>query len=207
MRISVKSAILETGSTNFRASVIPSPNLRLKNELWLLKAALYGAFKANTKCEIYSYTSFNLLGLHPSVDIPQLCTKTISEVTFVLIAIKIVDVILMKGAHEKLECFRNIFDDIYVPRSICYGPEHLEYDGLSIIQHVYMYCGMNGGKKMKLLAPYPVSPVRRRQPLMKMNNVERSAFISFNSSLVCSVFLALPFVHFMQAFCKKSLKT
>lgn len=91
VKADAKSAFLQTGPAGRDVSVVPPRESKMKNELWLLLAAVYSLVNANANWQVKSDDTFKSLGLTPLHEIQQLFVKRDIRNNVCLIAIKIVE--------------------------------------------------------------------------------------------------------------------
>lgn len=65
VKADAKSAFLQTGPADRDIYVVPPRESKMKSELWLLLAAVYGLINANAKWQVKSDDTFKSLGLTP----------------------------------------------------------------------------------------------------------------------------------------------
>ena len=101
----------------------------------------------------------------------------------VLIVAKIVYHLIMTGVKHFVDIFLKKFDDKFKFGSIVHGPGIIKFYGLTIEQFEDMSSTIHSDDKLNAIECFPLSRIRRRQADSVLNNVEKSSYMSVNSSL------------------------
>lgn len=177
-----KMAFHQTGLANRQVYVHPPKESRRKGELWLLMVAGYGLVNAGAKWQKHSDQIFYDLGLSHVPEISQLFVRTTNDVTTLLVA-KIVDDVLATGVQEQLEWFIKAFSERSELGTITWCPGAMQFFGLSLHQDEDFSVSIHADDKLNAIEAYPLSRVRRKNADDKLNAVELSSFKSVNSSI------------------------
>ena len=101
----------------------------------------------------------------------------------VLLVAKIVDDILMTGEKDDIDRFEHDFNATFKLGTGSSGPGSLRFFGLNIIQDSDTLSTIDGNDKLNALEPHALTRNRHRDQDDKLNDLERSSFMSLNSSL------------------------
>ncbi len=179
----VKAAFLQTGSADRDVYVRPPRESHLKTtHVWLLLTAAYGLVNANAKWQNKSDDVMFQLGLTQSKFIPQLFYKKEGG-KLVLIVAKIVDDLKAAGVGNNAKNFLENFHKVFNLGTINHGPGRLRFFGINTVQSKDFTVTTDADDKMEAVSEYPLTRQRRKEPEMKLNDMERSEFASVNSSL------------------------
>lgn len=200
----VKSAFLQTGKAQRDVYVVPPRESLDRRNRWLLLTAAYGLVNANAKWQDQSDTLLHELGLHQLPVVPQLF-HIIQNGQLMLLVAKIVDDILVTGVTNEVDKFLAGFDARFELGTVAHGPGSLRFYGMNIVQNEDMTCSIDANDKLSALEPYPITRLRRRQTEEPLNSVEKSAFMSLNSSLGWLGLAASPFCAFYASHLQQKL--
>lgn len=101
----------------------------------------------------------------------------------VLLVSKVVDDLLITGVKSYVDDFLVKFDMKFQFGSIVRGPGILKFYGMKIIQNEDFSLSIHADDKLNSLECYPLPRIRRRQVDSACTDVEKSSFMSVNSSL------------------------
>lgn len=202
--IDVKSAFLQTGRAERDVFVVPPRECADRKFYWLLLTATYGLVNANSKWQKQSDELLYSLNLQQVTAIPQLFYMTVDGSTVSIVA-KIIDDMILAGVEEHANNFIKKFNSRFKLGKIIHGPGRLRFYGLNAIQHEEYSCSIDGDDKLNVLEPYLLSRVRRKQTESRLTMVERSAFMSLNSSLGWLGISASPFCSFCSSYLQQKL--
>lgn len=200
----VTSAFLQTGKAARKVYVVPPRESGHKDKLWLLLTAAYGLVNSNAKWQIMSDQVLVDFGLVQCPYIPQLFYK-IQDRKLVLLVGKIVDDLLMTGVQEQVSVFIKHFNSKFKFGSVTSGPGKLRFYGLDITQHDDYTSSIKGDEKLTALESVPLTRSRRREINEQMNEIEKSSFMSVNSSLNWLGITASPLCSFYASFLQQRL--
>ena len=123
----------------------------------------------------------------------------------VLLAAKIVDDILITGVYKHVKAFLHGFNSKFALGTVVSGPGNLRFYGLNIVQDEDMSCSINAEDKLLALEQCPITRLRRQEHDSELNAVERSAFMSLNSSIGWLGIAASPFCAFYASHLQQKL--
>jgi len=150
--------------------------------LWLLLTAAYGLVNSNAKCQSQSDQVILDLGLLQSKNVPQLFYKREGG-SLVLVVAKIVDDLKAAGKGRNAKQFLEEFNRRFKLGTINSGPGKLRFFGINTLQNEDFTIETDADDKMQALNEYPISRQRRKMGEKPLNEIEKSAFASSNSSL------------------------
>ena len=132
-KIDFKSAFLQT-QTKRDLYVVPPRECRTRyRHYWLLLSAAYGLANAGAKWQQVSDDELRGFGFVQSVQVLQLfCLK--SKEKLVVAAVKVVDDIMFDGKRAHLSKVIGEIAKNYKLRTIVYGPDQIQFYGLTSIQ-------------------------------------------------------------------------
>lgn len=96
---------------------------------------------------------------------------------------KVIDDLLLTGNTALVNSYLTEFHKRFNLGTVVHGLGQARFYGLQIVQHEDMACPGNGNKKLHGLEPYLISRSHRFQSEIKLMCVEKSAFMSLNSSM------------------------
>lgn len=179
----VKAAFLETGAAERDVYVKPPVESRMRaTHVWLLLTAAYGLVNANAKWQSKSDAVMLDLGLQQSKHIPQLFFKKKNE-ELVLVAAKVVNDLKASGKRDNAKDFLTAFDRKFKFGAVNHGPGHMRYFGIKTIQHEDFSIATNADDKLEAIDECYISRNRRKESAQPINAIERSSFVSINSSI------------------------
>ncbi len=177
-----KSAFLQL-MANRDVYVKPPRESSMRNtHLWLLLITAYGLVNSNAKWQNESDNVLLKMGLTQSINVPQLFYKK-ENGKLTLILAKVVDDIIAAGVGNSAIQALNEFDKTFKLGEIKSGPGKLRFFGINISQNEDRSIDADADDKTKDLFEYSISKLRRKQYEEPMNAIEKSAFMSMNSSL------------------------
>lgn len=179
----VKSAFLQTGPAQRDVYVKPPRESGMKStHFWLLLTAAYGLVNANAKWQVQSDTVFFDLGLNQCQQIPQIFYLHSGD-ELVLVVAKVVDDIKVAGKHDRAPKFITEFNKKFELGTVWSGPGQMRFFGLNLEQADDFTIRTDANDKLKNVDEYQLSRPRRKEFNDKLNEIEKSAFASANSSL------------------------
>ena len=98
-----------------------------------------------------------------------------SDETLALIVVKTFDDVGVTGKSPYVYLLVSLFDEIFAPGTIDYGPSLLNFYGLKIIQRDEDSIKINPQDNISALEPYPVRRMRRRRFDELLKDVEKRA--------------------------------
>ncbi len=204
IRIDGKTAFLQTGRASRNVYVIPPRESFCKDELWLLLTAVYGLINSNAKWQVQSDELMCQLGLVQLTLIPQLFIK-LDNGRLTMIAAKVVDDIILTGEESVTSKFIDDFNAKFKLGTIIRGPGKLRFFGLQVVQEKDLSICVDGNEKLNKIEPYPISNVRRKNYTEPLDQVEKHAFMSINSSLGWLGIAASPFCALYESYLQQKL--
>lgn len=181
-RADVKSAFLQTGTPSRDVYVIPPRESKRKNFAWLLLAAAYGLVNANAKWQDQSDKVLLKHGLIQCKEIPQLFYQ-LRNGKLILLLGKIVDDLIITGIEPEVNRFVKMFNSKFKLGSVMSGPGSLRFYGLNIHQSNDMSSVIDGNEKLQALQPVPLTRTRRKASTDKLNDIEKTSYMSIASSI------------------------
>ena len=203
-KLDALTAFLQTGAAERDVYVVPRRECRDRRFLWLLLAAAYGLVNANAKWQTQSDQLIQSLGLTQCPLVPQLFYK-LSNGRLSLVVAKIVDDLMVTGEPGEVESFQSGFGKIFKLGTVCSGPGRLRFFGLSVIQAENYSTTVDGDDKLHALETHALTRNRRRQPDDPLNELEKSSFMSVNSSLCWLGMASSPLCSFYDSYLHQKL--
>ena len=111
------------------------------------------------------------------------CSPIVLSNRLVLILAKIVDDLMVTREEAEADYFKRKFGESFKLGSSAIGPGRLQFFRLTVIQNPDLSSTISGDDKIESLEVYPLTRVRHREQEEPMNELERSGFMNFNSSI------------------------
>lgn len=180
----VKTAFLKSGEAEREVYVIPPNESGMRaTHRWLLLAAAYGLVNSNAKWQHRSDDQImNKLGLKQCKHIQQLF-YLMKDGQLILLVAKLVDDIMATGRNDNGKKFLKAFGEQFELGSTRSGPGNLRFYGINVTQNENFKITTNADDKLNSLYEFNLSRERRRDCEQDVNQLERRAFMSLNSSL------------------------
>lgn len=179
----VKSAFLKTGEAERDVYVKPPQESKMRtSHVWLLMVAAYGLVNSNAKWQHKSDQALINLGLSQSKHIPQLFYK-IEKGELTMVIAKVVDDIIAAGIGNTAEQLLSDFGKQYELGKMESGPGNFRFFGINISQNDDLSIESDADDKLEGLFEYSLLRNRRKQQDGLVNKIEKSAFMSTNSSI------------------------
>lgn len=166
--------------------------------------AAYGLVNANAKWQHQSDVLMLSLGCSQLSEIPPLLYRNCDE-KMVLTAAKIVDDMDITGEMDAVDYFIKKLNEKFELGTVAHGPGRPRFFGMNIAQKENYSCYIDADDKLGALAPCPITHVRRKQTTDELSAVDRSLFMSLNSSLGGLVLAASPFCAFYASHLQQKL--
>ena len=196
----VKSAFLQTGPARREVYVKPPrESAQRATHMWLLLTAAYGLVNANAKWQVKSDECFFELGMLQCQQIPQLFYKHEGG-KLVLLAAKVVDDIKVAGEGDRAEDFIKRFNQKFELGTVARGPGKMRFFGINTVQHDDKTVSTDADDKLNSLVEADISRTRRKEYDAPINEIERAAYASTNSSLGWIGTAASPFCSFHSSY-------
>lgn len=151
--------------------------------MWRLDTAAYGLVNYNAKWHKMSDNFFRELGLKQCTFMPQLFYARDTTNNLAIVAAKIVGDIIINGIRTFVEQFLQTFNNRFMLGSIPSGPGILRFYGMDMIQNEDYRSTINADDKLGVIETFLLTRCRRRLPDETRTSVERSSFMSVNSSI------------------------
>lgn len=200
IKADAKSAFLQTGPAGRDVYVLPPrESMQRATHVWLLLTAAYGLVNANAKWQMKSDECFFELGLLQCQQIPQLFYMH-EDGELVLLVAKVVDDIKAAGKGDRAEQFIKQSHKKFELGTVSHGPGKLRFFGINTEQHEDLTVSTDADDKLKSLVELDISRSRRKEYDAGINEIERAAYASANSSLGWIGTAASPFCSFYSSY-------